>query len=334
MKKTRIFQIIFLVALIAGAIYIARSEKNAPYRHLSGQVFGTYYNITYQANQDLKSQILDVFSKIDGSLSMFNDKSTISRINRNEKVIADDMLAYLFPRAMKVSETTEGAFDITVAPLVNAWGFGFKHDKWPTDAEIDSIKQFVDYKKVHLDDRTIKKDDSRIMIDFSAIAKGYASDAVAKMLEKDKVRNFMVEIGGEIVVKGKNDKGANWKIGVAKPSENGEQQENQCILALTNCATATSGNYRNFFVKDGVKYAHTIDPRTGRPVQHNIISSTIVARHCYEADAYATSFMVTGLEKAKEILAKQSQIDAYLIYIDKNGKQAVWMTEGMKKYLQ
>ena len=334
MKKKKIFHILFLIALITGTIYVARSEKNAPYRHTSGQVFGTYYNITYQADHDLEKHILEVFRKIDVSLSMFNDKSTISRINRNEKVMADDMLAYLFPRAMKVSDATGGAFDITVAPLVNAWGFGFKHDKWHAEAAIDSIRQFVGYKKVHLDDRTIKKDDPRIMIDFSAIAKGYASDAVADMLKKAKVRNFTVEIGGEIVVKGKNDKGTDWKIGITKPTENNERKENQCILTLTDCAIATSGNYRNFIVKDGVKYAHTIDPRTGYPVQQDIISSTIVARHCYEADAYVTSFMVTGLEKAKEILAQQPRIDAYFIYIGKDGKQAVWMTEGMKKYLQ
>lgn len=314
---------------------MAIQNNNAPYRHSEGKVFGTFYSITYQSSDDLQQDIDAALKRVDNSLSMFNEKSTIARLNRGENPVIDDNLLYLFPRAMKVSEATDGAFDITVAPLVNAWGFGFKKEQWPTDEEIDSLKAFVGYKTIHLNDRTITKDNPNTMIDLSAIAKGYGSDAVAKALDKAKVKNYMVEIGGEVVVKGQNGKGKNWKIGIAKPSDNPEKQENgyQCILSITDCAVATSGNYRNFFYKDGVKYAHTIDPRTGRPVQQDIISATVVAPHCYEADAFATSFMVTGLEKAKAILAKQTQLHAYLIYIDKDGKQNVWSTEGMKKYL-
>lgn len=336
MKRKNIIQAIFLALLICGTIFVAIQNHNAAYQHIEGKVFGTYYSITYQSADNLQEDIEKALKSVDNSLSMFNENSTLARLNRNEKVSIDDNLLYLFPRAIKVSEATDGAFDITVAPLVNAWGFGFKKEQWPSDKEVDSLKALVGYQKVHLNDRTITKDNPNTMIDLSAIAKGYGSDIVAKTLDKAKVKNYMVEIGGEVVVKGKNDKGDDWKIGIAKPTTDEEAQAEgyQCILAISDVAVATSGNYRNFFYKDGVKYAHTIDPRTGHPVQQNIISSTVVATHCYEADAFATSFMVVGLEKAKEILGKQSQLDAYLIYINKEGKQEVWMTEGMKKYIK
>lgn len=336
MKRKHILQIILLLLLIVGTVFVAIQNHNAPYQHSEGKIFGTYYNITYQSSDNLQEDIDKALKSVDNSLSMFNENSTLARLNRNEKVVIDDNLLYLFPRAIKVSEATDGAFDITVAPLVNAWGFGFKKEQWPTDTEIDSLKNLVGYKKVHLNDRTITKDNPNTMIDLSAIAKGYGSDMVAKALDKAKVQNYMVEIGGEVVVKGKNDKGQDWRIGIAKPSDDSKIQQNgyQCILSISDCAAATSGNYRNFFYKDGVKYAHTIDPRTGHPVQQNIISSTVIASHCYEADAFATSFMVVGLDKAKDILSKQKQLNAYLIYINKEGKLDVWMTEGMKKYIK
>lgn len=324
---------ILLILLVVGVAFIFYQQKTAPYKHCEGKIFGTYYHVTYQSNEDLSSEILKALNSVDSSLSMFNGKSTISKINRGENPDVDGLFEFLFPRSQKISEITHGAFDITVAPLVNAWGFGFKEDKWPNVQTVDSIKQFVGYKKVRLNGLKIEKDDPRIMIDMSAIAKGYGSDVVAYALEKVKVRNFMVEIGGEIVTKGKNEKGENWKIGVSKPTDNPDgQKEYQCILQLTDCGMATSGNYRNFYYKDGVKYAHTIDPVTGRPVQQDIISATIIAPHCYEADAYATACMVMGLEKAKKVLSKEKHLEAYLI-CNKGGKQEVWMTEGFDKHI-
>lgn len=334
--KIKIFPILFIVFLIAGTAFIAFQQSNAPYRNYSGKVFGTYFNITYQSSEDLEKEMKAAMDKVDASLSMFNENSTISRINRGEDVQIDNLFAYIFPRAMKVSDITEGAFDITVAPLVNAWGFGFKQDKWPTDEEIDSLRAIVGYKTIHLNDRKITKDNPHTMIDLSAIAKGYGSDVVAQVLDKAKVQNYMVEIGGEVVMKGRNDKGDEWKIGIAEPTDDKEQTANtySCVLQLTDKAVATSGNYRNFYYKDGVKYAHTIDPRTGRPVQQDIISATVLAPHCYEADAFATSFMVVGLDKAKEIISKQKQLEAYLIYIDKDGNKKVWYSEGMKSIIK
>lgn len=223
-----------------------------------------------------------------------------------------------------------------MAPLVNAWGFGFKNDTKPTPAAIDSLKQIIGYKKVRLDGKQIVKNDKRIMLDCSAIAKGYGSDAVARLLRSKGIENFMVEIGGEIVTRGINEKRLPWKIGVTKPVDDSlnTNQEIQTILNVTNKAMATSGNYRNFYYKDGKKYAHTIDPITGYPVQHNILSATVLADNCATADAYATAFMVMGLEKAKAILDRHPELMVYFIYSDKNGKNAVWYSPSLKTRLQ
>lgn len=242
------------------------------------------------------------------------------------------MFLTVYDLAKHISEDTDGAFDITVAPLVNAWGFGFKNNTKPTDAAIDSLRQIVGYKKVSLVGKRIMKDDPRIMLDCSAIAKGYGSDVVARYLKAQGIKNFMVEIGGEIVTCGINPKRLPWAIGVEKPVDDtlATSKDLQTVLNITDIAMATSGNYRNFYYKDGKKYAHTIDPTTGRPVQHSILSATVLAKECAVADAYATSFMVMGLEKAKELLARHPELKAYIIYDDK-GQNKVWQSESLLK---
>ncbi len=323
---------LLLLLLVAGTVLVIHLQNTAPYQQDQGKIFGTYYNITYQNSENLHSEILKALNEVDASLSMFNPNSTLARINRGEETHADNLIAYLLPRAQKISERTGGAFDVTVAPLVNVWGFGFKKNEWPSEQVIDSIKTFVGYAKVRLKDKKIEKDDPRTMLDFSAIAKGYGADRVAQVLDRAKVRNYMIEIGGEVVTKGNNPKGGKWRIGITKPTDKEGQEGCQCIMQLSGQAVATSGNYRNFFYKDGVKYAHTIDPKSGHPVQQDIISATVVAPKCHEADAYATSFMVMGLEKAKAVLNGNKQLEAYLVYV-RNGKQQVWATKGFGKYL-
>ena len=301
-----------------------------PYQHNEGMVFGTFYKITYQYENDLKEGIEREMKKVDDTLSPFNKNSIISAVNENKPVALNDMFMSVYDLARTVSEDTDGAFDITVAPLVNAWGFGFKHNIAPTKSKIDSIMNFVGYKKVRMMGRTIMKDDPRVMLDCSAIAKGYGSDVVAHYLESMGISNYLVEIGGEIVAKGSNPKGKPWAIGVEKPVDDSlaVKSELQTVLNITDMAMATSGNYRNFYYKDGKKYAHTIDPKTGHPVQHNILSATVIAKRCAMADAYATAFMVVGLDKAKEILGRHKDLKAYIIY-DKGGKYGIWHTEGL-----
>lgn len=334
-KHKRVFQLLFLLFLIVGTIFIIRQQQTAPYRHDTGFIFGTVYHITYQSPDDLHGEIMTALNRVDNSLSTFNKTSTISKINRNADIRVDDMFYDVFTLAETVSKETGGAFDITVAPLVNAWGFGFSDKNKPTPKVIDSLKTIIGYEKVALKSGHVIKKDKRIMLDCSAIAKGYGVDVVAHSLKNRGVKNFMVEIGGEVVVHGISDKRVPWKIGVAKPIDeiNNSSQELETVINITDEAMATSGNYRNFYYKGGRKYAHTIDPKTGYPVQHNILSSTVIAPDCATADAYATAFMVTGLDGARKILNRHPELWAYFICSDKNGNNVIWKSKDNKKRL-
>ena len=328
------WQLPFLVVLIVGTVLILR--KQAPYQTDQGIVFGTIYKITYQSEENLKDEIEAELKKVDNSLSPFNKASVITHINENTNLSADSLFTEVFLLAKQISKETHGAFDITVAPLVNAWGFGFKNAAQVDSAMIDSLHQFVGIDKVDLVDGKIVKKDPRLMLDCSAIAKGYGVDCVARLLDSKGIRNYMIDIGGELVMKGENPKMETWSIGVNKPIDDSlsVNQEIQTVLKLTNVGLATSGNYRNFYYKGGKKYAHTIDPRTGYPIQHNILSATVVAPDCATADAYATSFMVLGLDSAKQICNAHPELDAYFIYTTDKGNTEIYYTTGMKQYLQ
>lgn len=331
-KKQLYWQLPFLALLIIGTIIIVSKQRSMPYQHDKGFVFGTVYNITYQYDQNLKNEIEAELKKVDNSLSPFNKKSTITAINENRSVKVDEMFARVFDMAQDISKETNGAFDITVAPMVNLWGFGFKTGQTPSKQKIDSLRQIVGYQKVALLAGKIKKNDPRIMLDCSAIAKGYGSDVVARYLESLGIKNFMIEIGGEIVTKGNSEKRVPWKIGVTKPSDDSLNLDNelQTVLNVTDKAMATSGNYRNFYYKGGKKYAHTIDPHTGYPVQHSLLSATVLARQCAIADAYATSFMVMGIDKAKIVLQNHPELMAYFIYSGPKGELKVWYSPSLK----
>ena len=334
MKKNKIvWQLPFLVLLIVGTVVIIRHQSSIPYQHNSGMVFGTTYNITYQCDSNLHNSIIRELEKVDEALSPFNKKSVITAVNNNNDIEVNDMFADVFLLAQKILDDTSGDFDITVAPLVNAWGFGFKNGTQPTKHNIDSLKNIIGYKKVRLEGRKVVKKDKRLMLDCSSIAKGYGSDVVARFLQKRGVKNYMVEIGGEIVTKGISPKRVPWKIGVTRPVDDSlsVSKELQSVINVTDKAMATSGNYRNFYYKNGKKYAHTIDPHTGYPVQHNILSATVIADNCATADAYATAFMVMGLEKAQKLLERHPELMAYFIYSDKDGKNKTWCSEKLKK---
>ena len=334
MKKNKIvWQLPFLVLLIVGTVVIIRHQSSIPYQHNSGMVFGTTYNITYQCDSNLHNSIIRELEKVDEALSPFNKKSVITAVNNNNDIEVNDMFADVFLLAQKISDDTGGDFDITVAPLVNAWGFGFKNGTQPTKHNIDSLKNIIGYKKVRLEGRKVVKKDKRLMLDCSSIAKGYGSDVVARFLQKRGVKNYMVEIGGEIVTKGISPKRVPWKIGVTRPVDDSlsVSKELQSVINVTDKAMATSGNYRNFYYKNGKKYAHTIDPHTGYPVQHNILSATVIADNCATADAYATAFMVMGLEKAQKLLERHPELMAYFIYSNKDGKNKTWCSEKLKK---
>ena len=330
-KKRLVWQLPFLALLIVGTIFIIRQQRATPFQHCAGPIFGTTYSITYQHDEDLQAEIVARMKEVDTTLSMFNEESVISQINNNKSITPTAMFLDVFQQAQQISKDTDGAFDITVAPLVNLWGFGFKHNETPDQQAVDSLMRFVGYQKVKYDGHYIVKRDPRIMLDCSAIAKGYGADVVARLLDEKGVKNYLVEIGGEVVTRGISEKRLPWKIGVVKPTDDPLQQGNelQTVLNITDKAMATSGNYRNFYYKGGKKYAHTIDPKTGQPVQHNILSATVLTNRCARADAYATAFMVMGLEKAQKVLERNPDLLAYLIY-DDNGHNKVWYSPSLK----
>jgi thiamine biosynthesis lipoprotein len=334
-KKKLIWQLPFLTLLIVGTILIIRQQHVMPYQKNAGLIFGTTYNITYQSDEDLHKEVLAKLKEVDGALSMFNEKSAITKINNNEDVTPSEMFTDVFQLAQKISQETNGSFDITVAPLVNIWGFGFKKGEEPSKHAIDSLKALIGYQKVSYDGKRVVKKDPRITLDCSAIAKGYGADVVARLLDEKGIKNYLVEIGGEVVTRGISEKRVPWKIGVTKPTEDPtETGDLQTVLNVTDKAMATSGNYRNFYYKGGKKYAHTIDPKTGYPVQHNILSATVLCDECARADAFATAFMVMGLERAKKVLEKNPDLMVYFIY-DKNGQNDVWFSPSLKdKILQ
>jgi thiamine biosynthesis lipoprotein apbE len=329
MKK--ILSALFLVALIVGTVFILSGSK---YYTNEGQIFGTTYHITYAGTNDLDKEIRAELQRVDDALSMFNKQSVLSKFNRNEKYdVSNARFNDVVRLSLQLSRETDGAFDITVAPLVNEWGFGFKHRERINASKIDSLRAFVGYDKLFYEGNRLNKRDSRVTIDCGAVAKGYGVDCVARLLSSKGCTNYMVEIGGEVVVKGKNAKGKKWTIGINKPVDDSTEtvSEVQNILHVSDCGIATSGNYRNFYYVDGRKVSHTIDPKTGQPVQHSLLSATVLTPSCAKSDALATSFMVMGLDRAKAFLAKHKDVQAYFIFADGQGKYNVWMTEGMQK---
>lgn len=326
---TRKWGMLFLILLVVGTGFVLWRNGQKQWHTASGPIFGTEYNVKYLAHENLDKDLLEELQRVDNSLSMFNQNSNLSKINKGLTCEADELVVEVLTLAQQVSGATAGAFDVTVGPLVNAWGFGFKQGTMPTDAQVDSLRAFVGADKLKLTGNKVARADKRMVIDCGAIAKGYAVDRLAGLLRARGVEHFMIEVGGEIRTHGKNSEDKDWSIGIQRPTSSGAGSESQGIEAIMPCsnkAMATSGNYRNFYVKDGKRYAHTIDPRTGRPVEHSLLSATVLAPTCAEADAYATAFMVMGEEEAKKLLSAQPQLQAVLISEGKDGTLVTWHT--------
>ncbi len=305
------------------------------YLKIAGFAQGTTYHITYQLVDtiNLQPKIDSILHAFDRSLSSYDSNSVISKINRNEDVIIDDLFTRVFLKSDEVYEASGGIFDITVMPLVNAWGFGPGTREDVDSMRIDSLLEFVGMEKVKLENGRIIKSDPRVQLDVNAIAQGYSVDIVAGFLENLGAVNYMVEIGGEIRAIGFNPSGKLWRIGIDKP-EFGNMipgAELEAIVELRNKSLATSGNYRKYYEENGIKYTHSLDPHTGYPAKQSLLSATVIADDCITADAYATVFMVGGLEKSIELLKHHPELDAYLIYGDDTGVYQLYVTRGMKK---
>lgn len=322
-----------VIAIIGGMIMtFAACETKKTYQYTEGKIYGTFYHITYNYSEDLQKEIHTEMEQVNTSLSMFNPQSVVAKINRGESDLTDVLFRRMFTKAWEVNQQTQGAFDITVAPLVNVWGFGFKNETFPKPEKIDSLLQFIGMDKLSLDGDKIVKSVQGVEIDASSIAKGLGVDLVADYLDDKGVSDYMVEIGGEIRVKGVSSKERAWRIGIDKPIDDSSAQKRQIemVVGLTSGALATSGNYRNYYIHEGKKYAHTINPLTGYPVQQDILSASVFTDSCMKADAYATAFMVIGLEVAQKIVNTNPSLEACFIY-EKDGKQEIWMSSGFEK---
>lgn len=316
----------------------ACQPKKSEYVKISGFAQGTTYSITYEnsTNQDYSQAIDSILKAFDKSLSIYDSTSIISRINNNAPAVeADDWFIEVFKKSAEVNAVSGGAFDITVGPVVKAWGFSngpvAKHDT----THIDSLLHYVGMDKVKLDGRKVIKQFPEVKIDVNAIAQGYSTDVVCNFFDSEEIKNYLVEIGGEVRGKGTNAKDKFWHIGIDKPSDGNLMPGNdlQAIIELKNQALATSGNYRKFFVEDGIKYAHTIDPRTGFPARNTLLSATVVCADAMTADAYATSFMVLGVDKSKQLLKDLPGVEVYFVYSNQQGEYEVFFSEGMKKMI-
>lgn len=316
------------VGLAALLIWGIDDKPKAKYFHNEGKVFGTYYNIRYEATADLEDSIRAAFTAFDNSLSMFNPHSILSAINDNRDTTTNGYFEAMWAEAERVYALSGGAFDITVAPLVNYWGFGRRvaGDRPASSAQaIDSLLAFVGFDKVRLEDHRVVKADPRVQLDGGAVAKGQACDMIAQVLCRQGCDNYLVDIGGEVVAHGVNAKGEPWHIGITKPNLNNEgaQEDLQQILAVTDICMATSGNYRNYYYDGAERRSHTIDPRTGYPVQHSVLSATIVASTCMRADALATACMVLGADDALDMIARTSDAACYLLVAQNDSLVAV-----------
>jgi thiamine biosynthesis lipoprotein len=325
------------ISLISVFIFFACNSTNKEIKEIFGETMGTTYSIRYYSDskESLKPSIDSLLRVINQSLSTYIPNSTISLFNRADSVsVIDSYFKINFEKAQEVYEMSDGSFDATVMPLVNAWGFGFEKINPEIDSSlIDSLLNFVGFDEVFVQNNEAHKKRKGVMLDFSALAKGFGVDEVARFLERNGIRNFTVEIGGEIVCKGKKHDGSNWAIGIEKPIDDvsGTQRAIEIIIPLENSAMATSGNYRNFYVRNGKKYAHEIHPKTGYPVDHNLLSATVVANDCMTADAWATAFMVMGLERSKQLLSELPHIDVFFILGNEDGSTSTYLSPGMEK---
>lgn len=304
---------------------------------LSGYAQGTTYHVTYLSKNEVSYErsIDSLLIEIDNSLSTYQKKSIISKFNKTDSTIkVDQLFEDVFVIAKDVYQQTEGAFNPAIAPIVNAWGFGFENVGKTDSVTIDSLMQLIDFNDMKLENGIVSKSNKGAMLDFNAVAQGHSVDVLANFLKSKGINNYMVEIGGEVIASGHNRRDTLWRVGIDKPLPNLESREIEAIVNLNNKALVTSGNYRKSKEKNGVKYSHTIDPKTGYPVAHNLLSATVIADNCAYADAYATAFMVMGLTKSQEFLSRHKELDALLIFSTERDELETFMTEGIERFIE
>lgn len=333
-KSSRMNIILYCFLLGIFLLYACHNRKQ-PYTVITGNAQGTTFTIQYNdlSHRDFSASIDSLFHLIDQSMSLWDSTSVISKINRNDpSYIIDEHFENVFRKSFEVYQSTGGSFDPTISPLVKAWGFSFKKGLPPEDPiQVNSFKKLIGFDKIKLENGKVMKDDARIEIDFNAIAQGYTVDLISEFLEARSINDYLVEVGGEVRAKGVNERDSLWVIGIDKPVINdGNDRPLQTKIALDDQSLATSGSYRKYFERDGKKFSHVIDPATGYPVSHQMLSISVITDNCTTADAYATAFLVMGMDKAFE-KALELEMQIFCIYAHDDGTLSVRSTPDFGK---
>ena len=324
--------------LVLISILLISCQESIPKKLLVnnyGNTQGTTYSIKYLSNEGVnyKNDIDSLLEVVNNSLSTYETESMISRVNRNENVKIDSLFKRVLKMALQIAWETDGAFDPTIAPLVNFWGFGPKETADKNNHTLNDLKNYVDYQSISIKNDYVMKTNPQSQLDFNAIAQGFTVDLISEHFNKKDIKNYMIEVGGELKCSGLNAQGKSWRIGIEKPSEKNIKNNYEVIIEVSNKAVASSGNYRKLKIdkETGLKYAHTINPETGMPAITNLLSVTIVSESCMQADAIATACMVMGKEKSIDYIKSKPKLDALLIYSEAKEKIVKYQTEGFKK---
>ena len=319
-----------------GLVILASCGQQPKKMVLQGLAQGSYYAITYYDEQgrNFQRDIDSIFHAVDLSVNLWVDSSVISKVNRNEEVVLDPIFIDNFNIAQQAAQLSDGYFDPTISPIVAAWGFSYKHGDSITPQLIDSLKLLVDYRKVRIEEGKVVKENPAMTLDFNAVAQGYTSDMIAAFLDSRGIKNYLVDTGGEIMAKGGKPNGQPWIVGIEKPAENmSSEQVVQTRLALRDKGLVTSGSTRKYVERDGKRYSHCIDPHTGYPVEHQVLSVTVLAGTSVWADALASICMVMGMEHSLPFIESMDGVEAYYIFVNEKGELETFATEGFRKLI-
>ena len=303
---------------------------------LQGLAQGSYYAVTYYdaENRNFQPEIDSIFHAVDMSVNLWVDSSIISKVNRNEDVTLDSIFLDNFRIAMETARLSDGYFDPTISPIVAAWGFSYKSGDSITPQLIDSLKQLVDYRKIRIENGKVVKENPDMKLDFNAIAQGYTSDLIALFLESRGIKNYLVDTGGEIMARGSKPNGQPWIVGIEKPAENWDsEQVVQTRITLRDKGLVTSGSTRKYTERNGRRYSHCIDPKTGYPLEHNVLSATVLAENSVWADALASICMVMGMEKSLPLIESMDGVEAYYIFVNDQNELETFATEGFRELI-
>ena len=329
-----------LLLLLLSSLLLAACTNDTTYHRIEGFAQGGTFHIVCNplngiSEEQLRQRIGSCLQEIDFTLSGYNKGSILSKLNAGEDVPLNDIFIDCFNRSKRIWEESQGAFDPSSAPLFDLWGFGFSNRGTVTQEAIDSLRAFIGMDLLSLEQREdgvhLVKADPRVKLNFNAVAQGFSCDCVGKILDEVGCTNYLIDIGREILCKGVNAVGTPWRVGLDKPIDGNfdEGADLQAIINVSDCGIVTSGNYRNYYMENGQKYSHTIDPSTGWPVTHNLLSATVVACDATTADAYATWMMVIGVERARKILESRADLEGLLVY-DRDGEMVSYQTENLK----